>query len=81
MPLLLQQATSSQLAALAWTDVLISGIVVAVFIVAKRRRLAMRHCWLPWLCLGIRPSLALPAFLLMRERHVHQAAEPNTDQS
>lgn len=66
VPLLFQQATSSQIAACAWADVQISGIVVAEFIVAEgRRTLAVRHWWLP----------------LLRERHWHQAGLASTDRS
>lgn len=70
VPLLLQQATSSHISAFAWADVLISAVVVAVFIVAEGRKLAMRRLWLPLSCLAVGPSLALPLFLLMRERHL-----------
>lgn len=70
VPLLLLQATSSHISAFAWADVLISGIAVAVFIFAEGRRLAMRHWWLPLCCLAVGPSLALPLFLLLRERHL-----------
>lgn len=76
LPLLLQQATSTHIAAFAWSDVLISGVAVAVFVVAEGRRLAMRRWWLPLFCLMVGPSLALPLFLLMRERHL-VAARPN----
>lgn len=73
IPLLLQQATSSHIAAFAWADVLISGIAVLVFVVAEGRRLAMRRLWLPLSCLAIGSSLALPLFLLLRERHLAAA--------
>lgn len=81
IPLLLQQATSNQIASFAWADVLISGIVVAIFLVVEGRRLAMRRLWLPLSCLAVGPSLALPLFLLFRERHLvatasHQSMEP-----
>lgn len=70
VPLLLQQATSSSIAAFAWSDVLVSGVAVAVFVVAESRRLAMRRMWLPLSCLAVGPSLALPLFLFLRERHL-----------
>lgn len=70
MPLLLQQATSSPLSAFAWSDVLVSGITVAVLIVAEGRRLKMPRLWLPMSCLLVGPSLALPLFLLLRQRHL-----------
>ncbi|WP_460593421.1 DUF2834 domain-containing protein, partial [Giesbergeria sinuosa] len=78
VPLLLQQATSSQIASFAWADVLISGIVVAVFLVAEGRKLAMRRLWLPLSCLIVGPSLALPLFLLLRERHFAAMAPNNS---
>ena len=71
--LLLQQPTSSNIAAFAWGDVLVSGIVVAVFVVDEGRKLAMRCLWLPLSCLVVGPSLALPIFLLLRERHLAAA--------
>jgi hypothetical protein len=76
VPLLLQQATSNHIAAFAWADVLISGIVVAVFLLVEGRKLAMRRLWLPLFCLMVGPSLALPLFLLLRERHL-AATAPN----
>ena len=70
IPLLLLQATSSNIAAFAWADVLVSGVVVFVFIIAEGRRLGMRRLWLPLSCLGVGPSLALPFFLFLRDRHL-----------
>lgn len=70
VPLLLQLATSSHIAAFAWADVVISGIAVAVFVLAESRKLTMRRPWLPLACLLVGPSLALPLFLLLRERHL-----------
>ena len=74
VPLLLQQATSGHIAAFAWSDVLVSGVVVAVFVVAESARLAMRYWWWPLCCLAVGPSLALPVFLLLRERHLASAS-------
>lgn len=70
VPLLLQQAIATPISAFAWADVLVSGIAVLVFVVVEGRRLAMRRLWIPALCMLVGPSLALPAFLLMRERHL-----------
>lgn len=70
IPLLLQQATSGHIAAFAWADVFISGIAVIVFILVEGRRLAMSRLWLPLSCMAIGPSLALPLFLFLRERHL-----------
>ncbi|MGE8048942.1 DUF2834 domain-containing protein [Pseudomonas kurunegalensis] len=70
IPLLVQQATSGNIAAFAWADVLISGIVVVVFVIVEGRRLAMRRLWVPLCSLAVGPSLALPLFLFFRERHL-----------
>ncbi|MCL2657217.1 MAG: DUF2834 domain-containing protein [Betaproteobacteria bacterium] len=78
VPLLLQQATSSHIAAFAWADALVSGIVVVVFVLVEGRRLAMRRLWLPLSCLVVGPSLALPLFLFLRERHLAAAGPDNS---
>ncbi|WP_334178104.1 DUF2834 domain-containing protein [Pseudoxanthomonas sp.] len=70
VPLLLQQAIATPISAFAWADVLVSGIAVLVFIAVEGRRLTMRRLWIPALCMLVGPSLALPAFLLMREQHL-----------
>ena len=70
MPLLVQEALATPISAFAWSDVLVSGVAVAAFIVAEGRRLGMRRWWLPLVGLGVGPSLALPLFLLLRERHM-----------
>lgn len=77
VPLLLLQATSSNIAAFAWGDVLVSGIVVAAFVVVEGQKIAMRRLWLPLSCLMVGPSLALPLFLFLRERHL-AAARPHS---
>ena len=43
IPLLIQQATAERIAAFAWADVLISGLVVMVFVIAEGRRLSLIH--------------------------------------
>ena len=68
--LLLQTALVTPVAAFAWADVLLSAITLAVFIMVESRRIGIRQWWLPLialLCVGV--SLALPLFLLLRERH------------
>lgn len=77
VPLVLQQATSSHISAFAWSDVLISGLAVAAFVLAQGRKLAMRRLWLPLSSLMVGPSLALPLFLLLRERHLVSAGLNN----
>ncbi|WP_197430035.1 MULTISPECIES: DUF2834 domain-containing protein [Stenotrophomonas] len=70
VPLLLQQATSSNIAAFAWADVLVSGLATIVLICVGGRRLRMRRLWMPLSSIVIGPSLALPLFLYLRERHL-----------
>lgn len=70
IPLLLQQATSSPIAAFAWSDVLISGMALAVFMIVEGARINLRHRWWLLSALAVGPSLALPLFLLLRERHL-----------
>lgn len=70
VPLLLQQATSSNIAAFAWADVLISGLATTALICVEGRRLEMHRLWLPLSSIVIGPSLALPFFLYLRERHL-----------
>ncbi len=70
LPLLIQQATSGRIAAFAWADVLVSGIAVIVLIIAEGRRIHMPGLWLPLVAIAVGPSLALPLFLLLRERHL-----------
>ena len=66
--LLVEEAVAGPISAFAWADVLVSGIAVAVFIVAEGRRCSVERLWLPLSCLAVGPSLALPVFLLLRER-------------
>lgn len=75
VPLLLQQATSSKIAAFAWADVLISGLATVALICVEGRRLGMRRLWLPLSSIVIGPSLALPLFLYLRERRLAERKE------
>jgi len=70
LPLFFSHATATPIAAFGWSDLVVSGVVVAVFILIEGRRLGMRKAWvsLPGLIVGV--SLALPLFLLLRERHL-----------
>ena len=50
-------------------DVIVTSLVLWVFLFSEGRRLGMRHLWLYVICnLVIGVSLALPLFLLFRER-------------
>ena len=50
-------------------DVIVSSVVLWVFVFTEGRRLGMRRLWLYVICnLMVGVSLALPLFLLFRER-------------
>ena len=50
-------------------DVIVSSVVLWVFVFAEGRRLGMRRLWIYVICnLMVGVSLALPLFLLFRER-------------
>ncbi|HEX5600895.1 MAG TPA: DUF2834 domain-containing protein, partial [Pyrinomonadaceae bacterium] len=50
-------------------DVIVSSVVLWIFVFAEGRRLGMKHLWLYVVCnLVVGVSLALPLFLLFRER-------------
>ena len=50
-------------------DVIVSSFVLWIFVFAEGRRLGMRRLWVYVVCnLAVGVSLALPLFLLFRER-------------
>ena len=50
-------------------DVIVSSVVLWIFVFSEGRRLGMRRLWIYVLCnLAVGVSLALPLFLLFRER-------------
>ena len=50
-------------------DVIVTSVVLWIFVFSEGRRLGMRHLWLYVICnLVVGVSLALPLFLLFRER-------------
>ena len=50
-------------------DVIVSSFVLWMFVFSEGRRLRMRHLWVYVVCnLAVGVSLALPLFLLFRER-------------
>lgn len=56
-------------------DVIVSSLVLWIFVFSEGQRLGMKHLWLYVVCnLVVGVSLALPLFLLFRER----ALELNT---
>ncbi|HIE4563673.1 DUF2834 domain-containing protein [Stenotrophomonas geniculata] len=70
IPLLVAHAVSTPVSAFAWADVLVAAATVAVFILVEGQRLSMKQRWLPLAAVLVGPSLALPLFLMLRERHV-----------
>lgn len=69
------QRSGRRSAAFAWLDVLASAAVLIVFMFAESRRLEMPAPWLPLLglCL-VGVSVALPLFLLLRQRQLARQA-------
>lgn len=68
LSLLIEEAFAGRIAAFAWLDVLVSGVVVLVFIVVEGRRVGVRHLWLPFVTMFlVGVSLSLPLFLLQRQ--------------
>jgi len=74
VPLLVQEALAAPVSAFAWSDVLISALALIVFVFAEGRRIRMPRAWLSLLGLAVGVSLALPLFLLLRERHLQSSA-------
>lgn len=70
IPLLVRQAMSMPVSAFAWSDVAVSAVVLIVFVIAEGRRIGMPHAAWSLLGLMVGVSLALPLFLLLRERHL-----------
>lgn len=70
LPLFASQAVATPVAGFAWADLLVSAIVVVIFVLTEGRRTGMRHSWASLLGLAVGVSLALPLFLLLRERHL-----------
>lgn len=68
IPLLINEAASSQIAAFGWLDVIVSAVVLLGFIVVEGGRRKMRYLWLPIVgTLTVGVSFGLPLFLLMKE--------------
>lgn len=70
IPFFMQLATANPVSAFAWTDLLVSAFVVVALVLVEGRRTGMRHPWVALLGLLVGISLALPLFLLLRERHI-----------
>jgi hypothetical protein len=60
---------SNSVSAFFGMDVIVTSLVLWIFVFSEGRRLGMRHLWLYVICnLVVGVSLALPLFLLFRER-------------
>ena len=60
---------SNSVSAFFGMDVIVTSVVLWIFVFSEGRRLGMRHLWLYVICnLVVGVSLALPLFLLFRER-------------
>lgn len=70
LSLLFSEAVATRIAAFGWSDLIVSGVVVVALVLSEGRRLGMRHAWVSLLGLVVGVSLALPLFLLLRERHL-----------
>jgi hypothetical protein len=68
--LLYYEALATRIGAFLAMEVLVAGAAVIALIVLEGGRLALRDLWLPVAAtLVVGPSLGLPLFLYMRERH------------
>jgi hypothetical protein len=79
LPLFLEQLFVNHISSLFGIDFIISSIVLWLFIFQEGDRLQMRHLWIyvaSNLTIGI--SLALPLFLLMRQRKLEESAISST---
>jgi hypothetical protein len=68
VPLLIEQITTSRIAAFGWLDVLVSALVLFVFVLADGQKRKVSNPWLPvvgMLTVGV--SLGLPLYLYLRE--------------
>ena len=74
VPLLIQEAFATRIAAFAWLDVIVSAVVVLLFVVVEGRRIRVPHLWAPFVAMFfVGVSLALPLFLLLREVRLQQS--------
>jgi hypothetical protein len=68
LELLIAEASSTRIGALAWMDVVVTAVALVGFILVEGRRRGMTNLWVPVIgTFSVGPSLGLPLFLLMRE--------------
>jgi hypothetical protein len=69
MPLFFRQLFQNNVSAFFGMDVVVSSLVLWLFVFSEGRRLDMKNLWLYVVCnVAVGVSLALPLFLLFRER-------------
>ncbi|HYP00054.1 MAG TPA: DUF2834 domain-containing protein [Pyrinomonadaceae bacterium] len=69
VPLLFRQLFANHVSAFFGLDVIVSSVVLWLFVFSEGRRRGMKNLWLYVVCnLAVGVSLALPLFLLFRER-------------
>jgi hypothetical protein len=75
LPLLFSQLFQTHASAFFALDVIVSSLVLWLFVFSEGRRQGMKNLWLYVVCnLMVGLSLALPLFLLFRERKLHREA-------
>lgn len=71
-PALIPLIVAQPISAFAWSDVVVSALALIAFVLSEGRRVGMSRPWLSLLGLAVGVSLALPLFLLLRERHLQR---------
>ena len=70
------EIAGSRMSQFAWTDVLVSAVVLIYFVLAEGRRMSLSNLWMPvagTCVVGV--SLGLPLFLLMREKELRRSSD------
>lgn len=66
-----EELVSSTLSLFAWSDIIISAIVLIVFIIVESKKIGMKKYFIPILgTLFVGVSFGLPLFLYLREKHL-----------
>jgi Terpene cyclase DEP1 len=70
VPLLLQQLFANRISSFFGLDVIVAAFALWVGILVDRRRIRLRHAWVPLLgTMLVGVSLGLPLWLYLRELH------------
>lgn len=76
--LFVEQLFENRISGFFGLDVIVSSIALWGFVFREGRRQRMKHLWIYLVCnLTVGVSLALPLFLYMRERRIHELEELN----